>query len=336
MKVFYYRRLLRIFPLYYILLLIVIMASPFLPEVVLIVSKPWVYVLYLQNFWLAWGEKIDEWLAPTWSLAVEEHFYILLPLLVITLNKRSLLWICGVAIGLAITLRSAMFILGVEHGNSIAGFFTLCRMDDLFVGVLAALLLRDERTVRIIENRKTILYIFALIFGLMMPVIPYLDLNKPMMPFTNTIGFSIYDCFYVSVIIIVVVHTGGFLARVMRSYVLCWLGVRAYSIYIFHMMALSAGVFIATKAGYSTSYPSRIIAMALVLAVAAIMWRYIEGPLIKMGHRLVYAPVTPGLLDSHVLFNPIGPRGVIPQRRLKEYGCASLETGASRRRLIRL
>jgi peptidoglycan/LPS O-acetylase OafA/YrhL len=298
MKVFYYRRLLRIFNLYYLLLLIVIILSPFLPEVVLITSKPWVYVLYLQNFWLAWGEKIDEWLAPTWSLAVEEHFYILLPLLVIALNKRSLLWICGVAIGLAITLRSAMSIFGIQHGNGIAGFFTLCKMDDLFVGVLAALLLRDEHCVRIIENRKTKLYIFALIFGLMMPVITYLDLNKPTMPFTNTIGFSIYYCFYVSVIIIVVVHTRGFLASVMRSYVLCWLGVRAYSIYIFHMMALSAGVFIARKAGYSTSYQSRIIAIALVLAVAAIMWRYIEGPLIKMGHRLAYAPVTPGPLDS--------------------------------------
>ena len=83
---FYIRRALRIWPLYYLILLIIyLLTSQFLPQMK--DGNVWLYfTVYIQNLFL--NLKIPYGLEPTWSLAVEEQFYMTWPLLVFLLKTK--------------------------------------------------------------------------------------------------------------------------------------------------------------------------------------------------------------------------------------------------------
>lgn len=132
---FYMRRVLRIFPLYYavvVLLLFVLDRPPATP------SEKASYLLYYQNVRYAlWGEEyFDPARLITWSLAIEEQFYLVWPALVWTCSRRSLLRVCVAAIAVAIALR---FVL-LANGLVTTHFLTPCRIDTLAAGALIAIL----------------------------------------------------------------------------------------------------------------------------------------------------------------------------------------------------
>src|SRR5215469_7550470 len=95
-RVFYARRALRIFPLYfaYLLLILVVLQGIF---VVFVRTNPWQHVnplLYL-TYSMNWVSGLDDqWLGHLWSLAVEEQFYLIWPAAVWFCSRRSLPWVC--------------------------------------------------------------------------------------------------------------------------------------------------------------------------------------------------------------------------------------------------
>jgi peptidoglycan/LPS O-acetylase OafA/YrhL len=120
---FYGRRTLRIFPLYYLVLGVVFIVMPLLvsdlelgaPEsnqVYLWTYTSNLYTAYMGQ-WMFHSGTVD--LNHTWSLAIEEQFYLLWPLLVRWTSRRSLIWICG-AIFLATPL---VRLLAVDAGASV-------------------------------------------------------------------------------------------------------------------------------------------------------------------------------------------------------------------------
>ena len=85
---FYVRRSLRIWPLYYAVLLFVLVIYPLIDpngSMVHSTASWFCYVLYIQNF-VAYGSRL---LGVTWSLAVEEQFYTTWPFIVAALNRRA-------------------------------------------------------------------------------------------------------------------------------------------------------------------------------------------------------------------------------------------------------
>jgi len=121
---FWIRRALRIFPLYYFLLIIA--------------GGGLVSWLYLNN----WIRPSNTWLGHTWSLAVEEQFYFTWPFVIGFLPRRKLPWIC---LGVAAIAFGARVIAVYLGDPDFAYYTTICRMDGLALGALAACLFRDAK-----------------------------------------------------------------------------------------------------------------------------------------------------------------------------------------------
>lgn len=166
---FYARRALRIFPLYFGLLLAILVVLLVLDHVPLgpIASvpsgsdqdirllwsyQPWLWT-YTMNFRFAfqmdWGPWVDS-VAPLWSLSVEEQFYLVWPLIVFCASRRTLLRICLGILVVVPAVRLAMTAGGVHFFAVYVLTFT--RADALAAGGLLALLLRRPEGVRLVRR----------------------------------------------------------------------------------------------------------------------------------------------------------------------------------------
>ena len=151
---FYARRALRIFPLYYGVLAVFALLG---------VAKHQAsggelasLALYLQNtrllappIWLYRGALVLP-LGHFWSLAVEEQFYLVWPLLVFVVKtRRPLLLICAISVLLCPLARFLLWKHGIDYAAVHSS--TLCRADALLLGGALALLLRSRHHERVLS-----------------------------------------------------------------------------------------------------------------------------------------------------------------------------------------
>ncbi len=144
---FYTRRALRIFPLYYAYLALVFIGLAawwtvhFHHDPWASVNPIW-YFLYLENV-KPHHMFYDQFLGHLWSLAIEEQFYLIWPLLVLCLSRSSLGFAC--VAGIASALISRLFLAGHSVQDSFTlNTLTVASIDSLCAGALVAILMRSE------------------------------------------------------------------------------------------------------------------------------------------------------------------------------------------------
>lgn len=149
---FYARRMLRIMPAYYLLLVIVFIMTPLALHpndaqwLRLERNQAWLW-LHLTNWGFVWNGGVftsTRWLELThlWSLAVEEQFYLVWPAAVLALSRLTLKRTCWLLIALSPALRLALWWL--DQKNGALYFPTPCRLDGLAMGALVAIWRADE------------------------------------------------------------------------------------------------------------------------------------------------------------------------------------------------
>jgi peptidoglycan/LPS O-acetylase OafA/YrhL len=152
---FYARRVLRIFPLYYTVLVAVFIVAPHLgaftaDQMRRLHQQQWYYWTYLANLGTMMHGGTDVNIGHFWSLAVEEQFYVGWPLLVLLIDRRRLIALCVALMVASCALRAAWLAQGLSGDWVYVG--TPFRIDGLAVGAMIALIMRApggmERLVR--------------------------------------------------------------------------------------------------------------------------------------------------------------------------------------------
>jgi len=150
-QAFYARRVLRIFPLYYAVLISLFCLSNThigngLNSVLPLPSARPLYFAYLSNWQSTDPNTGPNLLGPFWSLAVEEQFYFVWPLVVWLLPRKILLPLCLAGTGTALLLRVVLFASHVDLWRIMYGTFTV-GLDSLLAGAAIAVIVRDRALV---------------------------------------------------------------------------------------------------------------------------------------------------------------------------------------------
>jgi peptidoglycan/LPS O-acetylase OafA/YrhL len=304
-QTFYMRRFHRIVPLYCLWLALFCVGVFFFgdakPQFLFLLFKRnsipfWTYPLFVQNIAMAFHGGIGPlWLGITWSLAVEEQFYLLLPLAIRRLSIKGILRLVCYAIIAAPLIRIVMLRLG---SGPLAPYTLLpCRADALGFGVLVALLVRSKTAWMWLEShRKHIWSVFLLlgagVFRLLFIKQPFGD------PLFVCFGYSLLAAFYAALLLLVIVNPGRIEKLVFGWSPLVKLGIIAYAVYVFHQ-----GVNFLWHGAVFGKIPSvndwhsillTVVSLVTVLLLAEISWRVMERPLIGRAHsRYRYSTAPP-------------------------------------------
>jgi peptidoglycan/LPS O-acetylase OafA/YrhL len=295
-KTFYVRRAYRILPLYmavlgiWLLRLISFRLFPDWfgnpePKHIPFLS----YVFFLQNFWMAFlGSFGLAFLSPTWSLAVEEQFYLTVPLIVRRLNRPTLAKLLLTVMLVAPLLRIWSHI-AFPNGNLAALVLMPCRADALCLGVLCALAFRTPALWQRVDSQRTVLLWTA---GGMVALLILLSYYPRLLPGAMLVGgYSLIACFYACCLLIALTSK-GIARRFLSLQPLTSLGTIAYCSYLLHLLLIdSCRSLFGTwfhSASSSMQSVSGLVGIGLTILIAIASWQFFESPLLRRGHTYHY------------------------------------------------
>ena len=296
---FYGRRAARIIPLYWVLLGIYALLigaerlgyEPIVPGLASPRLPAFTYLLFLQNFWMASTDGLGAlFLAATWSLAVEEQFYLVLPIVIRRVSTRTLTWICLGSVVAAIVFRRTLLLV---YPDLFWATYLLMpsRMDALMLGVFAAIIVRNAKALAIVKRWPGVL---AGVAFTLFVIVGDMSRRRWMIgsPQMATWGYTVLALFYTLVLLLAVTQTRSVLGRALRFAPLRRLGEIAYGVYLIHQTVLLIvyRYFHATPAAAvdAVYVATTIAALVITLALASLSWRFFERPIVRAAHRLAY------------------------------------------------
>lgn len=274
MRSFYIRRILRIWPLYYLLLALTYLL--FDTKKILLGTPYWTFFFFIYNFWESVGSKMHRPLGILWSIAIEEQFYALGPLMFFMANRKQIKYGAIACVVLSPFLRLAL----IANTDLDVWRFTLTRLDGIFMGILLSVLLSAPDFVSFLFLKiRTLKFLTFLLFisAVLFKVFATDDL-------WFSFGTSLFILFFGCLLAIVqVLSLSNQSIRVLRPAFLRYLGLRCYFIYLFH------GFFMIIARAFTEDFLAGLMIQAvLTLFFAHLSWRYLESPLIVLGKKFPY------------------------------------------------
>ncbi len=286
-RVFYARRACRIFPLYAVVLLAYLAlvaagaGNDYSLRYLFDDALPtWSFATFTQNIVMGLeGHYGQRFLGCTWSLAVEEQFYLVVPVLAYLLPRRALAAVLVGLVAMAPALRCAW--PGMH-----AFVNTPFRADSLLAGALVAMLVRWEPFGSAVRRHLGVVYGMLATLAVGAGVLTW----RP--EILGEFDHTWLAALFCVVVLVAHLQTSGAWGRVLGSRALGWLGRLSYGIYLFHQIVLGF-VFWRVRGGppsLASASDAGLVAVALgvTLALAVASFRWIESPFLNYGRQFQY------------------------------------------------
>ncbi len=304
-RTFYARRVLRIFPLYLVSLALWLWVLPLFG--IHVVSdaiaqrQGWLW-LHSTNIGLIWGGPgYFGSLGHLWSLSIEEHFYLLWPLVVFFFDRRVLIRICACVAAAALLSRVIFMSMG-DYGDA-AYLLTPNRIDPLALGGMVALIARSPGGLRpMIRPAKWIALISFALLTLILLVRDRFHAPEHDDKLMPTIGYTVLASGFAACIILAVsVQKSSKLWPIITAKPLRLFGKFSYALYIWHLFVFETILAHwpmpkeASMLRYGVQYAVvGTVCMALSLAVAWISWHVLEKRFLALKRHFSHEPPTHG------------------------------------------
>jgi peptidoglycan/LPS O-acetylase OafA/YrhL len=277
---FYVRRFLRIMPPYYLLLVLLVMLSPMLGLGPF--KNSWIHFAYLSNLNYALGVPAFLPVSHSWSLAVEEQYYLFFPLVVWIASVRSLKRILWGAVLLCPLIRLVVMLLEVKGG---AYFLTICRLDALAMGGLIAIYLMqgDQKLSSGLAGDKAWKAFLAAALTVMA-----IWLGKGLdfrLPAFSVVGLTIVDGACALFLLAILLRPQSLTSRILASRPMVAIGKVSYGVYLYHLpvyFVLSHSIASSLGDSWVRTLVLAVTSIGASLGLAFVSWRYFEVKILSL------------------------------------------------------
>lgn len=285
---FYGRRVLRIWPAFYLMLGAILLVAQFSRTVQISAGQAVSAGLFAWNYSPASG---GWWLAHTWSLSIEEQFYLLWPLVLVLCTPRAALRIALVGIAVEPVIRVASYFAGLGPSARIPVYFHT-RADSLLFGAAVALLpvVWPQLHLRIVETiarrRLWLVALGILALSSWAAVVGHGG-------YQLTVGWTIDGLCCATILL--ATQRAGWLRGALSLRPLVLLGLVSFSLYLWQQLFMGpwGGPILGSVA----------LSPVLSIACAIVSYRYVERPFLRLKRRLE-APSRPSLVGEREANRP--------------------------------
>ncbi len=290
---FFIRRFVRIVPSYYLLLVIyiILIQIPIFKNYYFFTRfndiPMWSYFALLHNIYMANLHSMGNVaLSITWSIGIEEQFYILVPFIIYFIQKKYLHYLL-----ILIIILANIFRLNYPATNqevfSIAGYVLLpCRMDAIAFGVLLAWI--NDRYGLPYFVKKYYSFIIASMIGILFLCVVLILKFHTIGVIRNTFFALFFSC----CIAIALGKPTSIYGNLLSKKWLGWIGKISYSLYLFHYLIIGVCCAIAQQyfnfSSYNVQFITLFLAFMFSFFFAWVVYKFMETPIVNLGKKVTY------------------------------------------------
>lgn len=278
LRAFYIRRGLRIWPPYLLAIAALVLLDGSIGDRLPLAYLP-SFLTFTQGMpWLSPVETpFPSFFGHSWTLAIEEQFYLVWPALLVIFRRRSVLPLAVAFLGLSLGARA----LGAHP------YLLVSRCDGFAAGAILASMLADPSFV--LRHRNRLRWGFGASAAIFLAVAAE-RLAGPSFGFPEIPGSTLLmlNLLFACLIGLMVLGSGSAALALLRTRPIVYLGQISYGLYLYHALVYFVVFVTAQKLGFGASLGRDAVAFGLTFLSAAVSWRCLERPLLSLKDRFPY------------------------------------------------